>query len=136
MPSRDAVADLIAQARTYDLEMPEDFFLAPLDAVQAVYNGIGPDWLPARIRNWLTEHFEYFAAGAMIHDWEYEHTQDRSLKGFTDANERLRRNCKKLLAKGYPWYKRILYRNRPDVLASACQEFGWGAWQNGTHPQG
>lgn len=135
MPTSDDVADLLAQAYTYDLEMPDNLQHASLGAVAACYNGIGPDWMPDHLRDAVTAHFGYFAAAAMVHDWEYENSEDRSRKAFTEANERLRRNCRKLLQKGYPWYKRWLYRKRPDFLADMCQEFGWGAWQDGKHPQ-
>lgn len=134
MAARDTVADLMAQAHTYDLDMPKSLQLASLDAVVECYNGIGPDWLPASIRNMVTEHFGYFRAGALVHDWEFQHGEDRSREAFTKANDRLESNCKKLLQKGVPWYKRWLYRNRPKMLAEACQLWGWGAWQDGEHP--
>lgn len=121
-------ADLISQIRTYDLERPHLFDLSSLDAIHSIYNGIGPDWLPAPIRDWLTEHYGYFAAATVVHDYEFQKS-DKSVIGFTASNERLRRNCKRLLdMKGCPWYKRWLYRRRVDLLADACQKFGWGAW--------
>ena len=129
MPSLDRVADLIAQVRTYDLERPSSFDMASLEQIAATYNGIGPEWLPKRLRNWLTDGFGYFAPAALVHDWEYRFSEDRSRAAFTACNERLRRNSRRLLAKGYAWYKRWFYRRRPDLLADACQEFGWSAWQ-------
>jgi hypothetical protein len=131
MGARGDTADLVAQAYTYDLEMPKSLMLASLEAVEACSNGIGPDWLPECARAGLTEYLGYFAAAAVVHDWEYQHESDRSFAAFTRANERLRRNCKLLLRKGYPWYKRWLYRNRADMIADACQLWGWGAWQHG-----
>lgn len=126
----DHVANLWAQAITYDLEIPDSMRLASLEQVASAYNGIGPDWLPSHLRSWLTGRFGYFEAAALVHDWEYQYAQDRSHKAFTACNERLRRNCKALLAKGCPWYKRPMYRRRPDLLADACQICGWGAWND------
>lgn len=134
MPDTDNVADLIAQAYTYDLDMPMSLRRASLGAVAACYNGCGPDWLPEPVRNWLTGHFGYFAAAFLIHDWEFENEEDRSHQAFTRANDRLEANCERLKAKGVPWYKRWLYRGRPKLLAGACQLCGWGAWKDGEHP--
>ena len=129
MFDRDTVADLIAQVRTYDLERPVSFDLASLEQIQEAYNGIGPDWLPENLREWLTARYGYFAAGALVHDWEYQTATDKSREAFIRCNERLRRNCRKLLRKGYPWYKAFLYRERPNILADACNRFGWEAWK-------
>ena len=125
------IADLIAQIRTYDLEREPGFDLESLPEVMAIYNGIGPGWLPKPIRDWLTAHYGYFAAATVIHDWDYCFSQDRSAIAFTASNERLRRNCKRLLEmKGCPWWKAWLYRRRCDLLADSCQQFGWGAWMS------
>ena len=59
-------ADLISQIRTYDLERHPFFDLSSLEAIHSVYNGIGPDWLPKDIRDWLTERYSYFAAATVI----------------------------------------------------------------------
>lgn len=121
-------ADLIAQIRTYDLERHPFFDLSNLESIHSIYNGIGPDWIPKEIRDWLTSRFGYFAAATVIHDWEY-HNSDRTMTSFLASNERLRRNCKRLLEmKGCPWYKAWLCRRRVDLLADACNEFGWSAW--------
>lgn len=127
------IADLIAQIRTYDLERDPGFDLASLVQVNKHYNGIGPGWLPALVRNWLTEHYGYYAAATVIHDWEYWFSEDRGVVAFTASNERLRRNCKRLLQmKGCPWWKAWLYRRRVDMLADACQQLGWSAWSSTT----
>ena len=125
----DSIADLIAQARTYDLERDKMFDLASPEAIDQEYNGIGPEWLPESIRQWMTSEFGYFAAAAMIHDWDYACYPYRDAKGFWLVNERLRKNCHKLLAKGCPWWKRPLYAIRANALSDACQKFGWSAWQ-------
>ena len=124
----DVVAELLAQAITYDLEMPADFRLAPTWKVEEVYNGIGPDWLPKVMREWMTDRWGYFAPAALIHDWEYQFPIVRDRQHFTDANERFRRNCHLLLRKGCPWYKRWLYKLRADKLADACEAFGFDGY--------
>lgn len=124
----DVIAELLAQAYTYDLEMPKDFLDAPTWLIEEVYNGIGPDWLPKVMRDWMTDRWSYFAPAAMIHDWEYQFAPERTHQHFTAANERLRRNCHLLLRKGCPWYKRWLYKIRADELADACQALGFNGY--------
>ena len=122
----DETADLIAQAITYDLDVPGDWVEASNDQRAETYNGIGPDWLPELLREWATSLWHYFAAAALIHDWEYATTKDRSKKSFWLINNRFRKNCKRLLKmKGCPWYKRWLYERRIDALADACDTFGF-----------
>lgn len=128
MPSLDRVADLIAQVRTFDLERPSGFDLATLEEIAVAYNGFGPEWLPKGMRDWLAGINAYFEPAALIHDWEYQFAPDRSREAFTACNERLRRNCRHLLVKGFPWYKRWYYRVRPELIADAVQELGWSAW--------
>ncbi len=124
----DVVADLLAQARTYDLEMPADFRLAPTWKVEEVYNGIGPDWMPKVMREWRPDRWSCFAPPALIHDWEYQFPPERNRTNFSAVNERFRRNCHLLLRKGCPWYKRWLYKLRADKLADACEAFGFDGY--------
>jgi hypothetical protein len=126
--SMQTVDDLVAQIVTYDLEAPPMFWHTSLEDLERLYNGIGPDWLPKSIREAMTAHWGFYAPAALVHDYEYAMSEDRSFEAFTAANERMRRNCYKLNRKGYPWYKRWLYQLRSDKLADACQTFGWGAW--------
>ena len=126
MPTSDEFADLMAQVFTYDLEFQGSFAVASMEAREKAYNGIGPVWLPSKIRSWMTAHWHFFAPAAAIHDWDYEHPVMRNRKDFHEANERLRRNCRRLLQmKGIPWYKRWLYKIRVDELADACELFGF-----------
>lgn len=131
MPDLDHIADLIAQVRTYDLERICGFDLATPEQIAGDYNGIGPEWLPKRLRARLTDINGYFEPAALVHDWEYRSSEDRSREAFTACNERLRRNCQRLLAKGCPWHKRWYYRMRVDLIADTVQAIGWSAWEVG-----
>lgn len=128
MPVSDQFADLLAQVFTYDLEFQGSFGVASVEAREKAYNGIGPDWLPKEIREWMTDRWHYFAPAAVIHDWDYCHPIMRNKADFHEANERFRRNCHKLLRKGVPWYKRWLYKIRVDELADACELFGFAGY--------
>lgn len=124
----DDFAQLLAQVYTYDLEAPKDFHDAPTWLREEAYNGVGPDWLPALMRKWMTEQWGYFTPAAVIHDWEYQFPPIRCHEHFTEANERFHRNCLSLLAKGCPWYKRWLYKLRADKLADACEALGFDGY--------
>ena len=119
------IESLIAQIITWDLEAPLDFLKSTTGEKAAAYNGIGPDWLPESLRDWMTEQWGFFAAAAMIHDWEYTWTEDRSYASFRAINARFGRNCRTLLKKGVPWYKRPLYLFRADKLEDACNTWGF-----------
>jgi hypothetical protein len=124
------IDDLVAQIVTYDLETPVMFWHTSLESLEALYNGIGPGWLPKGIRDMMTDHWGFYAAAALVHDYEYHMSEDRSRAAFTASNDRLRRNCHKLIRKGVPWHKRWLYLIRADKLADACEAFGWSAWES------
>lgn len=72
-------------------ELIPGFDLASLVQVNEHYNGIGPGWPFALVRNWLVEHYGYYAAATVIHDWEYWFSEDRGVVAFTASNERLAR---------------------------------------------
>ena len=125
------INDLVAQIVTYDLETPVMFWHTSVEAIGGIYNGIGPEWLPKSVRDAMTSYWGFYGPAAVVHDYEYAMSEDRSRQAFTEANERLRRNCILLNKKGVPWYKRWLYQIRCNELADACQLFGWSAWESG-----
>jgi hypothetical protein len=116
------------QIAEFSLLTTEHYKTLSKEEIKEEYNGIGPEWMPKKCRDWLTDHFEYFAPATVVHDIDYGDS-DKTKIGFTAANERLRTNCKLLLkAKGCQWYKIWLYKYRVNEIADACQEFGWSAW--------
>lgn len=93
-----------------------------------IYNGIGPDRFPDKVRELVTEINELFAPAALIHDLEYHIGGTR--EDFTAANDRFRRNCYTLADNAYSWYdpRRYYWRFKAWRFAGYCQEFGWSGY--------
>jgi len=117
----------------YEFEVQEGFFLCPVDKLEEIYNGCGPDWMPEFFRNKLSGYFSFFEPAFLEHDFSFE-CSDRTRKGFEAANKRLYRNSKRLIAGRYSWWTEPLSKARRYLQAweiyRACADFGWSAWQD------
>lgn len=125
------VRELLAQIERDGLLVPS-CWTKDEGALQKVYNGCGPDWLPAPVRKWLTSHFSFFEAAFLIHDWEFAQ-KDKSLDSFHGANSRLHANCWRLVTRNiskFNFPKRILYYARCHEIYFACEQFGKSAWMD------
>ncbi len=115
----------------YEFEVQEGFYLCPLNKLEAIYNGCGPDWLPEFFRDKLSDYLEFFEAAFLEHDFSFE-CSDRTRKGFITSNKRLYNNCKKLIAARYSWWQNPVLKARRYLQARtiyrACADFGWSAW--------
>lgn len=104
--------------------------------IDHAYNGMGAEWMPEAIREWLDEHFEIFRDAVIIHDCDYE-------RGLTevdkeDADKRLRRNMRRCIRHKVPIW-RFLNRWRlygeALLMYEAVHEFGDEAfWQGKRKP--
>lgn len=115
--------------------------LAGLDGVEFIqsfdyatlcreYNGIGPEWAGAKVRDKVTKYLAVFEPAALIHDMR-NYKSDGSGKGFYYANMEFLENCLKLADHAYPWWNWRRYRAR--LVAHALYDFvrgdgGWKAW--------
>lgn len=97
------------------------------------YNGIGPEFLPAAVRDRITRYLALFEPAALIHDARTD-ASDGSRERFLAANDEFRRNCLKLANRAYSWYDWRRYRARAaaQVLFDfvSADSFGWKAWQD------
>ncbi|MBQ4384700.1 MAG: hypothetical protein II823_02105 [Kiritimatiellae bacterium] len=100
-----------------------------VDRLAELYNGCGPEWLPAQIRKKLTRLLAIFESAFLIHDTDFA-SSDGSTFAFAMANDRLEMNCLKLANYTYPWYSWRRYRARLAALeiASLCRRYGWKAY--------
>ena len=102
-----------------------------VDRVAEEYNGIGPEFLSADVRDRATAHLALFEPAALIHDCRVG-ASDGSRAGFLAANDEFRRNCLTLADRAYPWYSWRRYRARAvaQVLFDfvSADGFGWKAW--------
>ena len=119
------IEELIRKIKTMELEGAEILDSFSLDEIGRIYNGIGPDRFPDWLRELVTESAGIFEPAAVIHDVEYD--IGGTWQDFTDANERFRRNCYRLVKAEYPWWSLLRYAwlNKARRWANYCQLFGW-----------
>lgn len=123
----DSLVKAAVLAELDGVEFLQDFDYATLCRE---YNGIGPEWAGAPIREKTTRWFAVFEPAALIHDMR-NYRSDGSRKGFNYANMEFHENCLKLADAAYPWYSWRRYRAR--LVAHALYDFvrgdgGWKAW--------
>lgn len=148
-------------ARDFGLDAPPAFWLATAAEIEATCNGVGPEHLPDFAARYLTRLgvpasqldaimaigrkaldgiLTDFLPVVAIHDWEFQHS-DLTEDGFHAANARLLANCKRIIAKLYPWTCyfspwRGLWKKRLAALAEAkamhyaCERYGRQAWRD------
>ena len=126
------IEELIRKIKTMELEGAEILDRFTAEAIGKIYNGIGPDRFPDWLRKIVTESAGIFEPAAVIHDVEYD--IGGTWQDFTDANERFRRNCDRLVKAEYPWWSLLRYAwlNKARRWANYCQLFGW----DGFHKHG
>lgn len=103
------------------------------EELAAVYNGIGPEWLPISIREKLTKYLAIFAPACLIHDFHYW-IGDGTLKDFNYANDTLEANCRKCINAETKWYqllRRAAGYYAAHLIAEACRRYGWSAYSTG-----
>jgi hypothetical protein len=103
------------------------------EELAAVYNGIGPEWLPYALREKLTKYLAIFAPACLIHDFHYW-IGDGTLKDFNYANDILEANCRKCINAETKWYqllRRAAGYYAAHLMAEACRRYGWSAYRTG-----
>ena len=106
----------------------------PDDKFAALYNGIGPDCLPAEVRDKITGWLSLFAPAALIHDVRYSFA-DGTRKPYNFANIEFRNNCRILADLAYPWYSWRRYRARAVgefLYKCVASPAGWQSWLEAT----
>ena len=126
------VEALLIEAITLNLYGVEDILDIPVSETARFYNGCGPEWLNADIRERLTEFFAIFEPGFMIHDFRFEKS-DGTRCGFNAANLELEHNLKRIAKAEYGFFnrRRYLALAAVRVIVEACSRYGWSAWCKG-----
>ena len=130
------ISQLLDQVRKYHLSAPESFFSAGIERLKKCYNGIGPECWPKLLRQMVSELLQLFAAGALVHDFEFSQGE-KSYRHFTQANCRLAWNCMILAFVGPVRLIRPVRQNRLKLaflgitLGIVCQIFGYAAYKRG-----
>lgn len=127
---------LLSQIAEYALETPKNFSMLTAESIADIYNGAGPDWMPAWQRAILTEFLEIFEPVFVIHDIRFNFS-DKTKRGFNTANNEMWRNMKRVLSAKFPlsnplnWLSRAKWYTRAYIAYKACKDCGWKAWTNG-----
>lgn len=120
------IDELVDKAVLANLDGCDVLASVPAEELQKIYNGCGPEWLPARVRRTLDKHLAIFAPAFLQHDFDFSNG-DGNPTLFNEANNRLERNCLILADRAFPWYslRRYIARNAALLIADACRQFGW-----------
>lgn len=123
------VRQLRAQARAYGLSGVTFLDRFSDDELAAIYNGIGPEWFPAKLRRAIDELHRDLECVALIHDVRFA-TNDGSTAQFNFANAELEANGVLVANAKYAWYdpRRYIRRRQARIFADLCQSFGWSAY--------
>ena len=89
------------------------------------YNGIGPEWAGAKVRDKVTKYLAVFEPAALIHDMRYAHA-DGTMLAWQMANREFFTNCTILADATYPWYswRRYIARAAAHALYDAISTVG------------
>ena len=125
MKTKEEIDKLLETAVLAGLDGTDAVSDCSYEEIAAAYNGIGPEWLPEKVRAKITAYLGIFEAAALIHDIRYQKA-DGSADRFHQANYELRDNCFRLAEYSFPWYS---WRRYAAYLAAikmfeACENFG------------
>ena len=128
---KKSIAELIKTALEAGL-MGLDFLRTfTLEELERGYNGIGPEFLPAIVREKISDRLSLFAPAAVIHDMRND-VSDGSRTEFLAANREFLFNCLALVDHAYP--NDCRKRDRALTVAFVlyrfvnAEKFGWRAW--------
>lgn len=119
------IIELITTARQNNLDNVDILKKYSMLELSGIYNGIGPDRFPEKLRAFVTSVNDIFEPAALIHDVEYH--EGGSKADFTAANTRFQRNCDILVDNAYAWYdpRRYYWEFKAWRFAGYCEQFGW-----------
>jgi len=125
------VAELIETAKAAGLKGAD--WVASLGVKRCCegYNGIGPEFLPARVRDFISDKLAIFASCAVIHDMRND-VADGTRERFLAANDEFRWNCLAMAERAYPGdaKRQIAAKAVAEILYCfvSADDFGWKAW--------
>lgn len=97
--------------------------------IQQIYNGIGPEWFPAKLRKLINAFHPTLKPVALQHDFDYA-TGSGTWEDFCQANSNFAANGRIAADAAYPWWhpRRYLVRRQASIFADLCQSCGWKAY--------
>jgi len=126
---------LRSEARRLGLEAYPSFWSASAEQLARVLNGMGPDWFPADVREYMTRWQGRFRAAVAIHDWMF-YLSLGIAEEFHAANWQFLRNCRRTVRKTisvFRWQKRAQMMIDADLLYGAVCAGGWPGYMAGAY---
>lgn len=122
---------LMDEADRLGLECAPFLRSLPEEEVAAEFNGVGPEWFPAKAREVLDRVFELFLPAVAGHDLGYRHG-DGTYRDFRRVNKMLGDDCVRIAEATFSWYdpRRYAYRDRARKIETACDIFGWPTYKS------
>lgn len=121
---------LLELCRQYNLSGVYFLNRLTLEQLAAAYNGIGPEFFTAKLREAIDKLHPDLECCAFVHDnrWEYS---DGSYCAFKASNIELAENGEAIAYQKYAWYdpRRYIRARQARLFADLCQTFGWAAYR-------
>lgn len=129
---KEKVSEVVAEANRLHL-MGVDFVNGfDIDDVCRDYNGIGPQFLPVKLRDKVTGILAIFEPAALVHDLRFGKS-DGTRQSYDYANNEFFVNCHKCAKAKYRWWNWKRYRAYAviDFMHDFnCGDPGWRAWMD------
>ena len=126
MSTVKTAVEMLALCRAYQLSGTSFAERFEPEVLAAVFNGIGPESFPQKLRDAIDNLASDLMPAAFIHDLRYAYG-DGTTAHFSAANAELQSNGYKIADALYGWWnpRRYLTRRRARTFAALCQAFGW-----------
>ena len=129
MSTVETAVEMLALCRKYALSGTSFAERFEPQTLAAVFNGIGPESWPQKLRDAIDNLAADLMPAAFIHDLRYAYG-DGTTQHFSAANAELQSNGYKIADALYGWWnpRRYITRRRARTFADLCQRFGWKAY--------
>jgi hypothetical protein len=81
------------EGKRLGLELTKEYLEAGYKELERIINGIGPAWMDKKLRDKVTDYFEYFLPSACQHDFDFDQLE-KTEANFEIANKRFYKNMK------------------------------------------
>ena len=93
------------------------------EALQGIYNGVGPDRWPDNVRRLLTGLAHLYEPAVLIHDVEFKES-DGTANGFADTVDHFKANVKTIQQTEYPFWTWAMLKPSYRVKRAAAIALG------------
>ena len=93
------------------------------EALQNIYNGVGPDRWPDNVRSLLTGLAALYEPAVMIHDAEFKESDGQEVS-FKDTVDHFKENVKIILQKEYPFWTWTILKPSYRIKRAAAIALG------------